>query len=226
MAPLQSEVRILKTNQLTTIYHNVAAPCLSVCQLNQKKHVCNSTPQALGKLSIAVNLFHVLLIVDFHGVLFKSVVEKMPTPISAVHRLSESLKRMPQVIPSFFLLVWSLLVSSCSSYVNFIYPNSTDTGMTFNYIDTVYFTWTSSVVGPWMNLWCAPNQTSPQSKLQGKAFVSIEPPIQFNQTHGGGKTLKSVESNSVPRPSVHKWHQPSILSVQRIRQERRLSHAN
>ena len=42
------------------------------------------------------------------------------------------------------------------------------TGLTFNYIDTVYFTRKSSISGPWMNLWCAPNHTSPQSSMFGK----------------------------------------------------------
>jgi hypothetical protein len=80
--------------------------------------------------------------------------------------------------PLFSLLVWSILVSSSSSYVNWIYPASANTGLTFNYIDTVFFTWESGIADPWMNLWCAPNQTSPQSVLQGKVFVSVGHPSQ------------------------------------------------
>ncbi|KAL2056352.1 hypothetical protein ABVK25_003375 [Lepraria finkii] len=64
----------------------------------------------------------------------------------------------------FFLLVWSVFVSSCSGFVNWIYPGVETSGLTFNYIDTVYFTWTSSIADPYMNLWCAPSNTSAQSK--------------------------------------------------------------
>lgn len=38
------------------------------------------------------------------------------------------------------------------------------TGMTFNHADTVYFTWTSDIDGPWMNLCCAPSPSANQSK--------------------------------------------------------------
>ena len=48
------------------------------------------------------------------------------------------------------------------------------TGMTFNYIDTVYFTWTSDINGPWMNLWCAPSPNANQSKTYGKSHFQIE----------------------------------------------------
>ena len=66
------------------------------------------------------------------------------------------------------LLVCSVFVVPCEGYVTWVYPSDNDTGLTFNYIDTVYFTWKSSISGPWMNLWCAPNHTSPQSSTFGK----------------------------------------------------------
>ena len=78
----------------------------------------------------------------------------------------------------FFLLLWNLLIGSCSGYVNWIYPGVENTGLTFNYIDIVYFTWTSNITGPWMNLWCAPTTTSSQSKTYGKTHLAFR-----NQTH-------------------------------------------
>ncbi|KAL2036625.1 hypothetical protein N7G274_010651 [Stereocaulon virgatum] len=52
------------------------------------------------------------------------------------------------------LLIWNLLVSSCRGYVKWIYPNSDNSRSTFNYIDTVYFTWVSSIPDPSLSLWC------------------------------------------------------------------------
>ena len=66
-------------------------------------------------------------------------------------------------------------MSSTSSHVNWIYPGPLNSGLTFNYIDTVYFTWESSIADPWMNLWCSPGGNSPQSPLQGK--VKPSPPL-------------------------------------------------
>lgn len=52
---------------------------------------------------------------------------------------------------------------SCSGYVDWIYPNAETTGMTFNYNDVVYFTWTSNITTPWMKLWCKPGLTGNRS---------------------------------------------------------------
>ena len=73
----------------------------------------------------------------------------------------------------YFSLLCSVLVTSCSGYVDWIYPSNDDKGLTFNYIDTVYFTWTSSIDEPWMNLWCAPNHSSPQSSTYGKIDIAL-----------------------------------------------------
>ena len=59
--------------------------------------------------------------------------------------------------------VMSIWVGLCCGYVGFIYPGNQDLNLTFNYIDVVYFTWTSSIDDPWMNLWCAVNSSVPQS---------------------------------------------------------------
>lgn len=60
------------------------------------------------------------------------------------------------------------LVSSCSAYVDWIYPDPQKKGDTYNYIDTVYFTWTSNITDLWMNLWCAPNSSTRQSQQPRK----------------------------------------------------------
>ncbi|KAK4694506.1 hypothetical protein P7C71_g3092, partial [Lecanoromycetidae sp. Uapishka_2] len=62
-----------------------------------------------------------------------------------------------------FLLASSIHILPCSGYVNWIYPSNTTTGLVFNYIDTVYFTWTSSITDPYMNLWCTPSDSTQQS---------------------------------------------------------------
>ena len=85
--------------------------------------------------------------------------------------LSGNIEKMFYAVQLFPLLLYCILASSCCGYVHWIYPNSLDHGLTFNYVDTVYFTWTSSIAEPWMNLWCAPNQTSPQSETYGKAHL-------------------------------------------------------
>lgn len=61
------------------------------------------------------------------------------------------------------LIVRSMLLPSCSGYVDWIYPNAETTGMTFNYNDVVYFTWTSNITSPWMKLWCKPSGTGNHS---------------------------------------------------------------
>ena len=86
----------------------------------------------------------------------------------------------------FFLLLWSILMISCNGYVDWIYPNSgiPNGALIFNYIDTVYFTWTSSISSPWMNMWCGTTTTA-QSPTYGKTdlvfrgvFVVLEQKIQ------------------------------------------------
>ena len=72
----------------------------------------------------------------------------------------------------FRLLLCSVLVSSCNGYANVIYPSEEDTPLTFNYIDTVNFTWISNITDPWMNLWCSPTPTSAQSHTYGKAYLA------------------------------------------------------
>ena len=78
---------------------------------------------------------------------------------------------------SLALLVWTNFVPSCNGYVNWIFPGPEDSGLTFNYDDTVYFTWTSNITDPWMNLWCAPNQSSHQSSTYGKTCITLKTPL-------------------------------------------------
>lgn len=77
-----------------------------------------------------------------------------------------------------------ILVSFCSGSVDWIYPSAQMTGMTFNYIDTVYFTWTSDIDGPWMNLWCAPSPSANQSKTYGKSHFQIADPVHLTKEKG------------------------------------------
>ncbi|KAL2054958.1 hypothetical protein ABVK25_004780 [Lepraria finkii] len=54
------------------------------------------------------------------------------------------------------LLASSLVfIPPCTGYVNWIYPTARSTSLTYNYIDTVYFTWTSNITNPTLGLWCA-----------------------------------------------------------------------
>ncbi len=64
---------------------------------------------------------------------------------------------------SLALLIWGALLPLCWGYVDWIYPGPLNHNLTFNYIDSVYFTWASSVEVPWMNLWCAPSPSDAQS---------------------------------------------------------------
>ena len=88
------------------------------------------------------------------------------------------------------LSVWGSLVFTCCGYVNFIYPSIRDNNLTFNDIDVVYFTWVSSVDEPWMNLWCAPNSSVPQSKDYGKSYRQHHPRSQYRHS-----TMKSRRKN-------------------------------
>lgn len=72
-----------------------------------------------------------------------------------------------------FFFLWHLLITSCSGSINWVYPGAENTGLTFNYIDIVYFTWTSNFTSLWMDLWCAPNPTSPQSQNYGKTYQTL-----------------------------------------------------
>ena len=62
----------------------------------------------------------------------------------------------------------STLLSSCNGYVNWIYPGAETSGLVYNHVDTVYFTWVSNITGPSMNLWCAPSYSNIQSQSPGK----------------------------------------------------------
>ncbi len=72
------------------------------------------------------------------------------------------------------LLVMAVWVGLSCGYVDFLFPGNRDHDLTFNYIDIVYFTWTSSIDGPWMNLWCAPNPNEPQSKDYCTFYTSCD----------------------------------------------------
>ena len=76
---------------------------------------------------------------------------------------------MLEAVRPLVLFAWVGLVPACYGYVDWIYPGDGDHDLTFNYIDVVYFTWSSSIAEPWMNLWCAPSPSDPQSKVYGKS---------------------------------------------------------
>ena len=70
------------------------------------------------------------------------------------------------------LLASSLVfIPPCTGYVNWIYPAASSTSLTYNYIDTVYFTWTSNITNPTLGLWCA--------TANSQTFVSRKPPFPF-----------------------------------------------
>ena len=122
----------------------------------------------------------------------------------------------------FPLLLWSALASSCSGYVNWIYPSKEDNGLVFNYIDTVYFTWTSSITGPYMNLWCAPTPTSAQSSTYGKIYPALRNPPHHSPSPGRetpqkeNQSLTCGETYSIPQQSINERHKPSVIPLQRI----------
>jgi hypothetical protein len=63
----------------------------------------------------------------------------------------------------FYLLIWGIFVFPCSGWVDFVYPKAPK--LTFNYIDTIYITWTSDIsqsADPLLSIWC---ETKPPSKL-------------------------------------------------------------
>lgn len=82
-------------------------------------------------------------------------------------------------------ILWLCLcvcVPFCNGYVDWLYPGLNNSNLTFNYKYTVYFTWTSSITDPWMNLWCAPSLTAPQSSTYGEIQVYIEPLSHSDET--------------------------------------------
>ena len=130
------------------------------------------------------------------------------------------------------LLIWGSLVSTCCGYVDFIYPSTQDKNLVFNYIDVVYFTWASSVDQPWMNLWCAPNPSLPQSKDYGKSYRQYHP-RSLNQhstinqsSKNNQRKLTRMKRNSIPRPSPPQRQQPPILPLHRLQPARHLPHAS
>ncbi len=128
-----------------------------------------------------------------------------------------------------FLILWNVLVTSCNGYVYWIYPDNENKGLTFNYIDTVYFTWISSIADPWMNLWCAPNHSSPQSSTYGKTHIASRDPMRPTWTPGPTRRHRALKCNglySVPQRSINEWHESSVVPVQRVLQRWRLSHAD
>ena len=83
----------------------------------------------------------------------------------------------------FPFLLRSFLVSSCSGSVNWIYPSKEEEGnsLVFNYIDTVYFTWTSNITDPYMNLWCSHTPSGPQTSTYSKTHPALrDPPHPFS----------------------------------------------
>ena len=123
----------------------------------------------------------------------------------------------------FSLFLWSVLIPSCRGYVNWIYPSKEDNDLVFNYIDTVYFTWTSSIRDPYMNLWCAPSPTVAQSSTYGRSHLALRDPQPIQSPSPGGKppkrinqALKCGETYSVPRRSLNQWHKPSVIPIQRL----------
>lgn len=80
------------------------------------------------------------------------------------------------------LIVWIGLLPLCWGYVNWIYPGPLNNNLTFNYIDSVYFTWASSVEEPWMNLWCAPSPSDAQSRNYRKSHGPSLPNLPAHQS--------------------------------------------
>lgn len=70
------------------------------------------------------------------------------------------------------LLASSIYVLPCSGFVDWIYPIHNKTGLVCNYIDTVYFTWTSNITDPYMNLWCTPSGSTVQCSTYGKYWTT------------------------------------------------------
>ena len=147
----------------------------------------------------------------------------------AVMRESSGPRNAPTSSPKFYtvhcsamfpLLLWSVLVSSCSGYVDWIYPSDEDNGLVFNYIDTVYFTWTSNIGDPYMNLWCAPSPTDAQSPTYGKTRLALRDlPHPFaiprrKTPQKENQALKCGEKYSIPQRSLNQWHKPSVIPIQ------------
>ena len=82
------------------------------------------------------------------------------------------------------LFVMSIWVGVCRGYASFIYPGYRDQNLTFNYIDVVYFTWTSSIDGPWMNLCVLPIQALPNPKITVSLVRSMMQLIQERPDKG------------------------------------------
>ena len=99
-----------------------------------------------------------------------------------------------------FLVFLYMLVPYCSGYVNWTYPGPENSGLTFNYKDIVYFTWTSSIDSPWMNLWCAPSHTKPQSSTYGKIhiYVALFSPDKEENISANHKINETVYHEQVP----------------------------
>lgn len=92
--------------------------------------------------------------------------------ILSIFFISRSLlfKKLMMSMRHHFLII-SFYVGLCQGYAAFIYPGHQDQYLTFNYVDIVYFTWTTSIAEPYMNLWCSPNSSVSQSDIYRKSYA-------------------------------------------------------
>ena len=85
---------------------------------------------------------------------------------------------MRYILQTTLLLVSSIFVPGCGGNVKWIFPGPEDLSLIFNYMDTVFLTWTSDIDDEsylYMNLWCAndPDQIENQTHALGKVSTHI-----------------------------------------------------
>jgi hypothetical protein len=159
----------LDKNRFPALQYGSSA--LRYCQLSCQHNPLSSVEEGLGVHNQAqVQAFWFSKThrsVAFHAQVCGVVSKECQTSTSEVLFSHKAGKLMCSAM--LYLLFWGILVLPCSGWVTWIYPVTPN--LTFNYIDVVYFTWTSDITEAeqaWMNLWCAPSPTAPQSSIYGK----------------------------------------------------------
>jgi hypothetical protein len=107
--------------------------------------------------------------------------------------VSFHMARNPSCLAMFYLLVWGTFVIPCRGWVDWSYPASAN--LTFNYIDTVYFTWTSNIsdlIGGSLSIWCS---------TPGKLLVLH---AELPSSKGANKHKRGIYSARSPEPSIYK----------------------
>ena len=127
---------------------------------------------------------------------------------------------MPAAVRILVLPVQISLVPACYGYIIWIYPGKGNNNLTCNYVDVVYFRWASDANDPWVNLWCAPSPSEPQSKDYGNTCAQVHAAyktVKKSPKNGGSKrgheSSHCMKRNGIPKANADQGLKPSIIPL-------------